>query len=820
MEKSKNRLPLKVLVSYLALAALVVIVGMIVSKEISSFTQAQRDDSQEKNKILRIGKLLTLMYESESFARAAIQSNNQTPYVNFLTKNDSIAIQIDSLKLLISEPYQSKLLDSVNFLLNQKIKNINELRELRINDNSEKSLDTAIERLSSIEEKLGRLTLKDYVEEPDSLDPKTREILLEINSIYNRYIPRDSSNTVDQHTLDSIVSASREMLQNVKESAATQKTSLELKEKQLLRNDLNTSQQLRQILTAFENDFMDNTRLLNAEREKVLQRSIRVITIAAIIGAILVILFSIIILRDSWRSQQYKKQIEASNEHNKSLLKSREQLISMVSHDLRTPLSTIVGYTQLLKDSFLNEKESHYTDRIKNASKYVSQLVEDLLDFSKLEAGRIKIEKITFNLHTLLKETAENIQSLYPDKPIELIIDIDPKIDQPIVGDAFRIKQILSNLISNAYKFTQQGSITLRARIRKNSKNENLLTLSVIDTGIGVEKEKQKIIFEEFTQADNDTEKKYGGSGLGLTISKKLANLLGANLFLESKPGKGSTFSLSFPVIFSNQKLQEPPVKIEPKNKAQNAIVIDDDLALLHLNKEILERNQIKAHTFSSGKDALENIDSISYDFIITDIQLPSFNGFYFAETLKSERKYGYKDQPIIAVTGRKDLDKESYLEAGFAGFLFKPYSPEQLLQTISEALEEDGSFQTKTMEIHQNQNQNKQEHQLFDLRSLASFLEDELAIKNVLEVFTVNTHKDLKSLKKAIDKKDYQTVRDLGHKMQTMFKQINAQTVVPLLHFMEHFKEDQTHQLSENYNALKKNITITFKAMDAHLKN
>src|SRR5690606_34247361 len=129
------------------------------------------------------------------------------------------------------------------------------------------------------------------------------------------------------------------------------------------------------------------------------------------------------------------------------------------------------------------------------------------------------------------------------------------KIDQPIVGDAFRIKQILSNLISNAYKFTQQGSITLRARIRKNSKNENLLTLSVIDTGIGVEKEKQKIIFEEFTQADNDTEKKYGGSGLGLTIPKKLANLLGAKLIHESKPAKGSTSSLRLPDICSYQRL-------------------------------------------------------------------------------------------------------------------------------------------------------------------------------------------------------------------------------------------------------------------------
>src|SRR5690606_38988456 len=186
------------------------------------------------------------------------------------------------------------------------------------------------------------------------------------------------------------------------------------------------------------------------------------------------------------------------------------------------------------------------------------------------------------------KETAENFQSLYPDKPIELIIDIDPKIDQPLVGDAFRIKQILSNLISNAYKFTQQGNITIRARIRQNSQKEKLLTLSVIDTGIGIEKEKQNIIFEEFTQAENDTEKKYGGSGLGLTISKKLANLLGANLYLESKPGKGSTFSLSFPAVFSNQKLQEPTVVTQHNNTAHNAIVIDDDLALLHLNKEIL----------------------------------------------------------------------------------------------------------------------------------------------------------------------------------------------------------------------------------------
>ncbi|MDG3583054.1 hybrid sensor histidine kinase/response regulator [Galbibacter pacificus] len=817
MKKTKSRIPLKVFLSYLALASLVVIVGGMVYKEISSFAQAQRDETVEKNKILRIGKLLTLMYESESFARSAIQSNTQEPYISFLRKNDSISIQIDSLKQLIDEAYQSKLLDSVNHLLAQKVKNINELRELRINDTSEKSIETTIEKLTNIEEKLGRLSLKDFVENPDSLDPATREMLMERVAIYNRYIPRDSSNSVDEKTLDSIVTASREMLQDIKEKASTQKLSLAVKERQLLRNDLTTSQQLRQILTAFEDDFINDARLLNMEREKVLQRSIRVITVAAIIGAVLVIVFSIIILRDSWRSQQYKKQIEDSNEHNKLLLKSREQLISMVSHDLRTPLSTILGYTQLLKDAKLNEKESHYTDRIKNASSYVTQLVDDLLDFTKLEAGKIHLERVSFNLNNLINETAESVQSLYRSKEIKLIIDADPEINKLLLGDPFRVKQILSNLIGNAYKFTSEGSITVKTRLKTNSENKQFITLSVIDTGIGIKKEKQKIIFEEFTQAESDTEKKYGGSGLGLTISRKLADLLDGHLYLESKEGKGSTFSFVFPAEFSHQEATETThpkhEKAILKDKHYTAIVIDDDETLLQLNKEVLEEHNIQVYPFNNGKDALENIQNITYDFIITDIQLPTFNGFYFAETLRSDVKYHYKDQPIIAVTGRKDLDKESYIDAGFAEFLYKPYEPHKLMQKINKVLnntdepsgENEPEAEKKTIN----------EAALYNLESLQSFLNDKESLTHVLDVFKENSKKDIKSLKVAIQQKEYDEVRKLGHKMQTMFKQISAHTVVPILNFLEHFPEDQQDQVEKNFKALKKNIKITFKAID-----
>ncbi|MCX2681021.1 ATP-binding protein [Galbibacter sp. EGI 63066] len=815
MENSKNRIPLKVFLSYLALALLVVVVGWIVFQEINSFTKAQRDESIEKNKILHIGKLLTLMYESESFARSAIQSNSRRPYANFLQKNDSIAVQIDSLKQMIAQPYEAKLLDSVNILLQQKTRNINELRNLRRNDSSEVFLEKTIEKLSNIEEQLGRLSLKDYVEDPENLDPKIKNILQQQIEIYNRYIPRDSSNSVNQATLDSIVTTSREMLQNMKEEASSQRKSLSIKENQLLQNDLTISQQLRQILTAFENEFVNNVRSLNSEREKILDRAMKVVTIAAIIGAILVILFSIIILKDSWRSQQYKKQIEASNEHNESLLKSREQLISMVSHDLRTPLSTILGYTELLKGAELNEKESHYTDRIKNASSYVVQLVDDLLDFSKLEAGKIHLEKVTFNLKNLISETAEGVQSLYHEKPIELIIDIDDKIDRLLVGDPFRIKQILSNLVGNAYKFTKDGHITVKARLKENSNGDPLISLSVVDTGIGIKKEKQKVIFEEFTQAESDIEKKFGGSGLGLTISQKLATLLGGNLYLESKEGVGSTFSFVFPAEFSEQEL---PISAEihsENHTPKTAIVIDDDEALLRLNTEILERNGIKTHAFNNGKDALQNIAKMEYDFIITDIQLPSFNGFFFAETLKSDPQYQYKNQPIIAVTGRKDLDKKSYIEAGFAEFLHKPYEPQGLLDKIKKAFNNTEENITDTTKQADEKNNN---NALFDLTSMQEFLNDEESMAQVLEVFIENTAKDLKALKKNIKKGELEEVRKKAHKMLSMFRQINAHAVVPHLDFMEHFKKEEKEQLPVHFKNLKKNIERTFSAVQKHL--
>src|SRR5690606_34464104 len=297
-------------------------------------------------------------------------------------------------------------------------------------------------------------------------------------------------------------------------------------------------------------------------------------------------------------------ELEKSNAYTNSLLKSREQLINMVSHDLRSPLSTISGYSALLQKTAQNTKEGNYLDHIKNASTYMSQLVDDLLEFSKLEDGHITIESIPFNLKTVLDETSTNIKAIYADKPIALLVNHDPALDITIVSDPFRIKQVLYNLIGNAYKFTEEGSISISTKLHS-ANNKYSVSITISDTGIGISKEKQKDIFNAFTQVNQSSNAKHSGFGLGLAISKKLVNLLKGRLTLNSIPGKGSTFEISFPVKLSYEEVEEKPIIPEGTHFKLKAIVVDDDASLRHLIADILEQHQVVTYTFEDAKAAL-----------------------------------------------------------------------------------------------------------------------------------------------------------------------------------------------------------------------
>lgn len=812
MARLKKVITAKVLISYLVLLLLAIVAGWIIYAELNSFTRAQENNTQENNKVFGIGRLLTQMYESESFARSAIQSSKESTYRAYMQKTDSIRITLDSLRTITTNANQQALLDSIGILLGQKVTNIRELRQIRNNNASEIALDRAIEKFSNIEETLGRLSLEDFVANPDALGTRRRDLLQEQINILNNYIPRDSTNTVDERTLDSLVIASRAMLEQVQKETARQRLSVAIKENTLLQNDLNTSQQLRQILSVLEKELLENARETNAERKRILNRSINVLTWAAVIGVVLAILFSLVILNDFLQSQRYREQLEEANEYTQTLLKGREQLISMVSHDLRTPLNTILGYTELLAGNTQTQKEAYYAGRIRTASNYVTKLVDDLLDYTKLEAGKVTIDPVPFQLPKLIKETAESVRTIYSNKPITLTYDFPEKLPGKLISDPHRVRQILNNLIGNAYKFTESGTITLSLH---HDVASDLIAIGVQDTGIGIPKEKQADIFREFMQAEAGHEKKFGGSGLGLFISRKLAGLLEGDLKMTSEEGIGSSFTLELPARFSKlpSKSSETTLKSTGDLRGKIVVIIDDDTLLLQMLEDWLRTTNAGVHSFKSATEALSKIPEIDYDLIITDIQLPGINGFRFLELLRTDPTYRYKDQPVIAVSGRKDLDAQKYLKNGFAAFLFKPYNPSDLLELIGN-LEATGKAESNPP-IAAPTEITTTSPALFVLDDLMGFMDhDKVAVRKLLDDLVITTEDDLTRMKALAEAKDGKAISDLAHRMRTMFHQIHAKHMVSALDTLEHQQpvvkselEKQIAQLETAFHDLKRSL-------------
>ncbi|TPG38772.1 sensor histidine kinase [Flavobacterium pectinovorum] len=809
MESKKSYTALKVLFSYVALLALVITVGWFLYSENVVYNKLEDKIAFEKTKILRVSKLFSNVYKTESLARKTIQTNSEEDFKSYLTETDSLKSRIDTLKQIVTTQYQKTLLDSVTFYLSEKTKNIQQLKTIKNKADDEVSVNSAIDEITKMEFKLRKLELQDFTKNPNQLGSYQKNVLQKYVDYLNQNIPDDSTNTLSKQASDSILANSKKLLSSVKIRAEKKKESLNFEENKLLKNEIAISEQLRKVLRIIEREIIINSIKNNSLKEKSLKKVNEIVTASAIIGLILTLFFSILIVSDYSKSQLYKKQLEIANFKTKNLLKSREQLISTVSHDLKTPLSTIVGYSELLGNSDVNTKQSYFIKNIKNSSEYITQLVQDLLDFSQIEAGKISIEKVPFLLPEIIDEVAKSIQTVYQQKNIDLIINVNDKLNSRIVGDPFRLKQILSNIIGNAYKFTEEGFIKISAYIADDNR---FFTITIEDSGIGIEKSNQKLVFEEFAQANENIEKKYGGTGLGLSICQKIISILGGNLQLESTFGKGSTFEIQLPLLFDTSQNSIPEVRksiITREIKKQTFIVLDDDINLLNLTSGVLKQEGHNVFSFNSAIKALEAIKSTSFDFVITDIQMPEMDGFAFLEKLKSSGITTYKNQPVIALTGRTDLDFSIYSKAGFTTVIKKPYSPKVLLETIGHILENDELPNNEIIETEENTSS-----QLYSLKTLNEFLgNDNVALKEVIKSFIESSAENLTFLESAIKEQNKDEIKSIAHRIAPMFKQIEAREIGDALKKLE--KNDfEISEMENIFNDLKVKTNLLFEAL------
>lgn len=799
MKSSKQKITFKVIIGYITLGILVAISGYLLLSEVKTYLKTQNEDVFDRTKILKTGSLIADIYENESLARAAIQLNSQEKYDDYILKNDLLLQKIDSLNTFVSSTYQKELLDSIKLVFNNKLKNMNDLKAIKLENSSEITLNNAITKLNSIDGLLGKLNITDFVENPNTLNAKTKQNLTEYVELLNKYRPVDTLVTKNQKKIDSLVTVSRVLLKNVQTKTLAQKISLQNKEQELVEIDLTASKHLKNLLQTLESEVLAYDYAIQQSRNETLDRSISILISLAIVSFISVIIFSLLILNDFWKAQRFREELEIANEKTSNLLKSREQLISMVSHDLRSPLGTITGYSELLQTVKEKTKLEYYSKNIKNAATYMAKLVDDLLEFSKLEHGNINVESVPFNLKNSIQEVCAQVQTQNIKSPVSLQINYEDDCPKTVVSDPFRIKQILFNLVENAYKFTEKGTITVTVKIKKQA-NKKQLQIVVTDTGIGISKSQQDLIFNEFTQASNSTKSLKNGFGLGLTISKKIAKVLQGDLTLASKINEGSSFTLSIPY-------KAAPAAEKSKNTSalKTIVVIDDDDTLRQLIKDILEKKEILVYDFQNAKTALTQLPDIAYDLIITDIQLPKMNGFHFLETIKKTAYH--KNKPVIAMTGRAHLEASHYTSNGFSSVLIKPFSPQKLTRTLSAYFTINNDIKTSKISTATH---NKSD--LYSLNSLVAFLgDDEQSIQETLRNFTKDTKQNKTALEKAFKERDISAVNHISHRMLSMFNQLEIETVLPYLRYFESTKTIEDDEF-EAFNAHLESLIKTLE--------
>jgi signal transduction histidine kinase/FixJ family two-component response regulator/CHASE3 domain sensor protein len=782
MDKPKNKFTLKIILSYLLLVVLALVASFYVYSEIRDYIStevAQENDA----KLLKTSSFLTQLYEAESLSKLALQSKRRKDFVAYASKIDSIYTDIEQLKTLTNNLQQQYLLDSLRTLLERKVANTEMLGKLKTQNQTGTAITAALEKFDEMEASLGIITAEGLVPNLNELSPKAREAIKKVADYLNANIPAEVTEEQKTKKLDSVLQASKALLMEVQQENTINENSLARREMAINRTDLELSQQLRNILSAFEKEIMVNSFNDNIKKEAALKRSIRLASIAALLGFLVVGLFIFILNKDFWKAHLYRQKLEKEKKYSESLLKSREQLIATVSHDLRTPLNAITGYTELIENTGIPRQQGRYVEYIKSAAGYINNLVNDLLDFSQLEAGKMTTEKTSFILYNLLSETAQNVAATNPEKEIALVMEIDKVLQSPIISDPMRIRQIISNLIGNAYKFTQKGKITITAKVVGTSETKKQVNITVTDTGIGISKEKQQLIFNEFTQAENDTGKKYGGYGLGLTISKKLTELLGGSIRLESTLGEGSTFVLEFPLVFSSPfESKTLPALEELSKKDISILIIDDDSSFLQMIGEMVKTVHITPMMFNSFDELTQTKKKIHYDLILTDIEMPTISGFEVMKRLTSGSYWHYDNQPIIAMTGRHDLKEELFTSQGFSTVIKKPFSKIKLLETINLFLNEgDLKIDTKTStpEI--------ENYQHYSLKTLESFLGDDVeVIAEILKTFLDDTLKNRTLLKEGVNANDYKSINKTAHRMLPMFRQIQVNACIPTLEILE----------------------------------
>ena len=380
-----------------------------------------------------------------------------------------------------------------------------------------------------------------------------------------------------------------------------------------------------------------------------------------------------------------EKELKRAKEAAEESARAKENFLANMSHEIRTPINGILGMTGLLAKTVLNDTQRDYLRIVQSSGRYLLGVINDVLDIARIESGQLQLEQVPFDLRETLANAAQTLAYKAAEKNLAFRV---PPLDLPapvVLGDSFRLSQILLNLLSNAIKFTDQGSVELAGRLLRDAPEELELEFRVTDTGVGIPAEKLETIFESFQQAYTDTARRFGGSGLGLTISRRLAEQLGGQLRVESQPGRGSTFYFRLTLPKARAAVAAAPT--EPDYLARpgtRVLLVEDHPVNQQLAQLIMEGWQFAVDTADNGPEALALFEQHAYDVVLMDIQMPGMSGLEATALMRRHPDARRAGTPIIALTANAvRADQATYRAAGLNDYLLKPFEERELFLKI-----------------------------------------------------------------------------------------------------------------------------------------
>jgi len=776
----------KVKIGFFLAIFLVISVSVVTFFSIRNLLETVENLSEPNEKLRQLNGLMSDVHLLDISREDRLNDKDSV----FKKALDRIISRLDWLSQNSDETAEIESFDKINHNVRELLVGYAGLEEINNNLSNKnsgqkalKSIETKIQRQrQSIElEFLGKIKERDFfsehapklgqqkpkktdqIEGPDLIEKEEKiEVVDDLEVVKQNLV----STGVQITRADSILIPLKDFVtkiyrdeQQLKGNFANLKASLLEKNKEIF-------SEIQTLITDIQQNLLENYREKNQSAYKMTSNVSFVLAFLVFLGVIGSLGFVYSILKEVRQANSHRKRLENAKKHSDHLAKAKQDFLANMSHEIRNPLHAIQGYQNALVKTDLKHNQNEFVEMIGFASETLISIVNDILYFSKLEAGKIHIENEPFDPKKLFL----TIQSFFALKAEEKNLDfnwqIDLQEDKWMVGDQLRINQILNNLISNALKFTQKGSIEVS--IVQNS--NNTIALVVEDTGMGMNQEVLKKVFQEFNQGDASMTRKFGGTGLGLAIVKRLVNLQHGEIKVESEVGKGTKISLEIPTQFVAPvlKTDQEDTKFTFSLKGLNILVVDDDTIGLKFIRLLLESLGANVFTYLGGVGFRDNFKIRPLDLAILDIQMPEVSGFRVKEMLREIP--AYHQLPVLAMTANVFVkEKNKLLEEGF-DLLLKPFTESQILKKIGFLLH---LTKIPVQQVEKLRNQDSNPYDLEDLKKFC--MGDEDLLLEVMTDLVSTTAANLRELEVAMEEKNYSIVREITHQLSSRLGQVKV---------------------------------------------